>query len=132
MSLLELNLDDAQEPKVVDANEEYKLRIIDCTKDVNKKGNKYILPRFEVVDEPLAKDFTKYLGLPHDEMKAKELNRCKWGLVCFFDAFGVDHSKPVDPEDDLVGQTGWAILGIEDNEAFGEQNYVKKFIAPRA
>jgi len=131
MSLLELNLSDAQEPKVVDANEEYNLRIIDCTKDKNKKGNDYLLPRFEVVDEPLAKDFTKYIGLPHDEETEKQQNRTKWNLRTFFECFGVDHSRPVDPEDDLVGQTGWAILGVEDNEAFGEQNYVKRFIAPK-
>jgi len=129
-SLLDIDVDDAQEPKVVPADEEYELRIIDAKTDTNKDGNPYLLPRFEVVGEPLAKDFTKYLGLPHEEMDAKQLNRAKWALKNYLECFGLPTAGQL-VVGDMVGSTGWGILGVEDNEQYGEQNYVKKFIVKK-
>lgn len=127
-SLLDIDVGDAQEPKVVPADEEYELRIIDAKTDVNKDGNPYLLPRLEVVGEPLAKDFTKYIGLPHEEMDAKQLNRAKWALKNYLECFGLPTSGQL-VVGDMVGSTGWGILGVEDNEQYGEQNFIKKFIA---
>ena len=128
MTLLDIDVTDAQEPKVVPADEEYELRIIDAKTDTNKDGNPYLLPRFEVVGEPLAKDFTKYIGLPHEEMDAKQLHRAKWALKSYLECFGLPTSGQL-VVGDMVGLTGWGILGVEDNEQYGEQNYVKRFIA---
>ena len=129
-SLLDIDVGDAQEPKVVPADEEYELRIIDAKTDINTSGNPYLLPRLEIVGEPLAKDFTKYIGLPHEEMDAKQLNRAKWALKNYLECFGLPTSGQL-VVDDMVGSTGWGILGVEDNEQYGEQNYVKKFIVKR-
>jgi len=129
-SLLDIDVSDAEEPKVVPANEEYKLRILDATSANDKNDEPFLLPRFEVVDEPLSKDFTKFLRLPHDDLNEKQLARAQWGLKLFLTAFELPTKGKVDPED-MKGKTGWAILGIEENEQYGEQNYVKKFIAPK-
>jgi len=129
-SLLDIDVGDAQEPKVVPADEEYELRIIDAKTDTNKDGNPYLLPRLEVVGEPLAKDFTKYIALPHEEMDAKQLNRTKWALKNYLECFGLPTEGKL-VVGDMVGSTGWGILGVEDNEQYGEQNYVKKFIAKK-
>jgi len=129
-SLLDIDVSSAEEPKVVPADEEYKLRILDATIDRDKNDEPYLLPRFEVVDEPLAKDFTKFLRLPHDGLNEKQLARVQWNLKLFLEAFDLPTKGRLDPED-LKGKVGWAILGIEDNEQYGEQNYVKKFIAPK-
>ena len=126
-SLLDIDCDDAQEPTVVAADEEYELRILEAKTDVNKSGNPYLLPRFEVVGEATTKDFTKYLGLPHAEMDAKQLNKAKYGLKNFLECFGMPTSGQLQV-DDMNGLTGWAILGGEDNEGYGEQNYIKKFV----
>ncbi len=128
IDLTDTNLDDAQEPVVVEGDQEYKLRIIDCKVDTNKNGAPYILPRFEIVDEPLSKEFTKYLPLPHNEMTEKKLNTTKLNLKRFFDAVGIDPNGPINTED-LIGLEGWAILGVETDDQYGDQNYIKRFVA---
>jgi len=129
-SLLDIDVTDAPEPKVVPANEEYKLRIIDVTTDRDKNDEPYLFPRFEVVDEPLAKDFTKFLRLPHGELSEKELIRVRSDLRKFLEAFELPNPFKGDPTD-MKGKTGWAILGVGEDEQYGEQNYIKKFIAPK-
>jgi len=131
-SLLDIGegVDGAPEPKAVPADEEYKLRIIAVTHDMDKNQHPYLLPRFDIVDQPLSKDFTKFIGLQHDDMSEKERVRARSSLRVFLECFGLPTSGQLDVED-MVGKTGWAILGLEDNKQYGEQNYVKKFIAPK-
>ena len=74
MSLLDMNLGDAQEPKAVPADEEYKIRILTCRSDNDKNGNPYLLPMFEIPDQPTSKGFTKFLRVPHGDMDAKQMN----------------------------------------------------------
>ena len=130
MSIIDLsndNMDDVQEPIAVDGDQEYKLYIVTCKMDTNKNDMPYILPRLEIIDEPLSREFTKYLPLPHNSMTEKELNKTKLGLKRFFDAFDIDSSAPVDVEE-LAGKEGWAILGVESSEEYGDQNYIKRFV----
>lgn len=128
MSIIDLSDQDVMntpDPIVMDADSEVQLRIIACDHKNNKDGNPYILPRMEVIDEPLAKEVTKYLGLPHPGMDEKQLMRAKNALKHFFNAFDVP--EKFDPED-LVGMEGWAILGVEESDEYGESNYVKRFV----
>ena len=131
-SLLDIGDDiaNAPEPKVVPADEEYKLRIISAVQDIDKNQHPYILPRFDVADQPFSKDFTKFIGLPHSELDEKAMVRARSNLRIFLECFGLPTSGQL-PIDDMIGKTGWAILGIEETEQYGEQNYVKKFIAPK-
>jgi hypothetical protein len=130
MSIVNLagDVNDAVEPIVVAAGEEYKIRIIGCDSKMNKNDEPYMLPRFEVSDEPLAKEFTKYLPLPFQGMDEKKTNNAKLGLKRLFDAFSFEPSGDFDTED-LVGLEGWAILGIEKNDQYGDGNFVKRFVA---
>lgn len=121
---------DAPEPKAVPADEEYKLRIINIRQDLDKNQAPYLLPRFDLDGQPLSKDFTKFIGLPHSELDEKAMVRARSNLRIFLECFGLPTSGQIDTED-MVGKTGWAILGIEETEQYGEQNYVKKFIAPK-
>ena len=127
------SLDGAQAPEVVPENEEYKIRIISVTADTNKNGDPYIIPKFEVSDHPLAKDFTKYLHVPTKDLAnsdRKKFERTRWAMVEFFECFGIDPQRPGD-EESWVGREGWAILGVSEDEQYGEQNYVKKFIGSK-
>ena len=131
MSLLDQNFADAEEPTVVPADEEYKLNIMSVRQDTDKNGAPYFLPTFECVDHPTAKEFTKFYRIPHSDLNPKQLNKAKWAIKNLLLACGMDPSMPFDPEQDLVGKELWAILGVSDDEEYGEQNYVKKLITPK-
>jgi len=126
MVMLDLDVGDAQEPITVAADTEAKLRIVSGKLSQNKD---YLVPRFEIVDEPLAKEFTHPIQLPHGEMSDKELNRAKWNMKVFLDTFELP--SQFSPEDDLPGAEGWAILGLQESDDYGEQNTIKKFLPPK-
>jgi len=130
MGFLEgMNFDDVVEPKAVPEGE-YELRITEVTQDNNKNNEPYIMPRFDIVSEPTAKTVSKYMALPIPTMDEKRLNQTKLNLKRFFEAVGIDASGGIDL-DQLVGETVWAILGLEVDDEYGEQNFVKRFM-PKA
>lgn len=132
MSLLDLtsqDLDDVEEPITLEAGTEAELRIIIVNEGTNKNNDPYFMPVFEIVDEPLAKECSDYFGLPCDSMNEKQLHRAKFKIANFGKAFDIDFSRPIDLED-LIGLTGWGILGVSNSEEYGEQNTVRKYIIP--
>ena len=122
--LSDLDLSDVVEPRVVEADQEYNLRISDVKKGTNKNGGPYLMPRFEIVGEVGAKDVSHYIGLPDSSMDAKKLNNTKYRIKQFLEAFDID---PQTDTESWVGAEGWAVLGIQDNEQYGEQNFIKRF-----
>lgn len=140
MSILEnmVNVDDAQEPKVMDNNSEVKVRILDVKTGTSEKGDlsgmDYLSVRLEVVGEPLAKDFNKFLWVPSKELESidrKKFERARYEMKTFMQAFEIDPARPGDPEDDWAGLEAWAVLGVQESEEYGKQNSVKKFVTPR-
>lgn len=133
MSILDLSKEDFEnvvEPEAAEPGE-YQLRILEVKQGTDKNDNPYIMPRFEIKDQPTSKDFTKFLGLPHADLDEKQLNKCKLNLMKFGAAFGIDFAAGEVDCDDLAGYEGWALLGLDpgtDSE-YGAQNYVKQFIA---
>ena len=136
MGFLDDALDGVTEPTTVPGGCEYRLRIIDVKTDGsygdnlprNKNDAAYLLPRFEIVGEPTTKDFTKYLGVPSPDMDAKKRNNSGYAIKTFLTAFNLDADSLHDPSE-MIGAEGWAILGLEDSAEWGEQNFVKKFVA---
>jgi len=127
-TFLDIDTSDAVEPTVVGPGE-YRLRIIDCTYARNKNGDPYLMPLFEIPDEPTSKPFSHYLGLPVDSMDDKTKNTVKWRLESFQRCFGFS-LKGINISQ-LVGLEGWALLGVKDDPEYGEQNVIKKYIEPR-
>lgn len=123
MAILDMDFTDVVEPHAVPADTEYQLRIIEVKEGKDRNGHEYLMPRFEVLDEVGSKDFTYFLGLPHDEMDAKRLNSCKHKIKKFMEAFEIEN---MDTES-WIGATAWAILGVEETDQYGEQNFIKKF-----
>jgi len=122
-----MNFDDTIEPKAVVAGE-YELKLTEVIQDTNKNGDPYILPKFDIIGEVGSKTVTRYMALPTPSMDAEKLNKTKLGLKRFFEAANVDVSSGIDL-DSLVGLTVWAMLGVEEDEEYGEGNYIKRFIA---
>ena len=132
---LDIDTSDATEPTAVDAGE-YMVSIIGFRKDgeeniirTDKNGGKYIMPMFELPEHVSAKSFSTFIRIPDSStMEGKALEGAKWQLEAFKRAFGV-------PEggfdlNDLIGTQGYALLYKEDTDDYGEQNGIKKFIAP--
>lgn len=131
-TMLDLDIDDAVEPTTVDADEEYRLRITSAHVTKSEKGT-YLIPRMEVKGFPTAKEFTHVLTVPDPDVHSeKDLNRHKWNMSEFFKAFGFNYrGGEFDPSDDLPGLEGDAILGVRDDEQYGEQNFIKKLTVPK-
>ena len=129
LDLTDIDLDDYQELITVKAGEEYKLCITSFIEGTDKRGYSYIMPFFEVENEPTCKEFGDYMPLPDkDLMTEKELNLSKIRLVSFFTAFGIDYSKPIKYSEE-VGRVGWGILGMGKDQQDEPVNKVNKYIA---
>lgn len=131
ISLAGQNVSEETDPIVVEADTEVQLRVVDVGTGVDKNKNPYFMPRFEVVDEPDTKEFTKFFSNPGDHLEAKKDKAAKNAVRKFGESFGFDPDVDLDT-DDLLGLVGWAILGVSDNEEYGDQNYVKRFIESAA
>lgn len=126
IDLTNFDLENAQDPIAMEEGE-YKVMIIECDDPKeNSAGNPYILPRMEIVGEPLAKDFTNYFGLPTTDMEPKELQRAAARLKNFCQCFNLDFEGFDTSE--LAGSEGWVILGKKYDDQYGDQNFIKKFI----
>jgi hypothetical protein len=128
-------LDDARAPEVLDAGSEVKLRIISVkTGKGGDNDDDYISPRFEVVGNEFAQDLNHFLWVPTSDLRnsdKKKFEKAKWQMKEFMEAFGIDPSRPGDPEQDWVGCEGWAILGVKESDEYGKQNTIRKVVTGR-
>lgn len=128
INLAESNLDDYFEPTTVKAGEEYRLRIVNVIQGTDKNGMNYLMPFFEVVEEPYCKEFGDYMPLPDpSNMTPKDLNKAKLRLVSFFRAFDIEYHGDI-PTDELQGKEGWAILGMGKDQDDAPVNKVNRYI----
>lgn len=115
---------------------EHKVRFLGTNCGVDKNGNDYFQARLEVSGEPYTKDFTYFLGLPGQYDEAKQMNAKKMKIKNFCQAFGLNapstiaEFKSLMADGDLVGMEAWAVLTEKDNDEYGMQNEVKKFMRP--
>lgn len=129
MSFLDIDFNDTFEPKAVPPGE-YNLRILRVeTKTSKNTGGEYVSAQMEIINEPEADDVYHIMMLPTPNDDIKKANRRKLALLTFFKAFGITPSPGMDVSE-MEGQTGWAILDIEDDPEFGQRNRIKKFITP--
>jgi len=129
LDLSGVNISDTFERTVKPAGEETELRIVSFLSDVNKNGNRYIMPFFEPTDDACCKEFGDYIELPHEGMSPKEDNNAKLKLQGLSAAFEIDFSSQLDIKNDVVGKTGWAILGVGKDARDGSSvNTIKKYV----
>lgn len=110
---------------------EYQLRFLKGEQKMSKKTNKPMVQlNFDIVGEVEAKDLTHYIMLPTSDMDAKERNRRQLSIRDLKYAFGLSDNDRID-FDSLIGETVWAILAEEENEEYGKQNRIRRFLAKR-
>jgi len=126
---LDIDTSDAVEPTAVEDGE-YKIRITGLRKKDGKiicldsNGNKYFMINFDIPSEPSSKGFSKFFGLPSEDLDAKKNNSNKWELECFKKAFNLTEIN----FNSMIGREGYAILTRTESQEYGAQNNVKKFI----
>lgn len=131
LDLTDVKANEIPDPEPVPADEEYELRIIAVNSGKTKKDDiPYFSPVFEVVGEPNCPEFNKFFFVPtKNKMDQKKFNRSVIALRNFGKAIDVDFfANEIDVDHDLIGASCFAILGIEENEEYGNKNYVKSFV----
>lgn len=125
-------IEQALEQKVLPAGTEVKARIIQVRSGVSDKNDcDWYNVRFDVPAEPLAKEFTCFFWDPVEaksKVEPKQQARNLYQFQQFTKAFNIDLSRPFTWEDDLPGLEGWLILGVRQDDVYGDQNTVRKFV----
>jgi len=129
VDLSSVDLDDVHEETIIPAGTEAKLRIVSFLKDKNKNNEDYIMPFYEVLDDPYCKEFGDYMALPNDSMSPKEQNRSKLRIKTFKDTFDISFSGTLDIKNDIIGKEGWAILGVGKDQDGNEINRIRRYVS---
>jgi len=130
MGLLDINLENAEELKVLADNTEAEVRVTRAEVAENYSDNNLsdLVLTFDVPDEPLVDDIRVWLNIPNDALKEVDVKRhvrAVTRMKQFCAAFDV--SFPTETED-LVGKTGWAIISERVDNTQTLRNGIRKFL----
>lgn len=126
---LGVNLDDIPSQHAVPEGE-YQLILASCEirdQKPEKGTGRFIMATFEVTEDPDAKLITHVMMLPAAADPDRKRNNRLRAIGDFFKCFNIPSQGPVNLAA-YEGNTGWAILSVEDGGEYGEQNRVKRFI----
>jgi len=130
---LEGEIKDAPEPKILPKGSEVKARIVSVRSGVSEKNDcSWYSVVYDVPEDPMVMEFNDFMWeLDREKLTPKQFSRQLHSFKQFASAFGIDYSRPFDWEDDLVGLEGWIIVGAKKSDEYGDQNTVKKYVAPK-
>ena len=131
MSLLDLNLDEREELKILPDNQEAMLRVsrAEVTPNRNDASRNNLALVFDCPEDPLVDDIRVWLPIPNAAIKAEDpkryikmLNR----IAGFLDSVGA-YGNNLDTED-LLGKECWALISEDEGLDDSPQNGVRRFI----
>ncbi len=125
MGILDYNLADVPELEIL-APDEYRLEVIRAETKSDKNGNPGLQLLFKS-DKTNTKLIRHWISLPGDNEDEDQKNDKLRRLIPFINAFSI--VKHVDDED-LIGTSGFCLLGIEESTDYGKQNRINKFVVP--
>lgn len=123
---LDVDVSDAVDEVALPDGTEAQLRCTAASAGVSQAGNPYWMLTYAVADEPYSKDIRYFLQLPQQSDDPKTLNRKKNKIKYWKQAHSIGLGEPISLES-CVGLEAWALLGLEDNGQYGEQNYIKRW-----
>lgn len=127
MPLLDYDLSNVIPPCVVEEGE-CRLRIVGVEEGTSKNtGDPYLRVRLDPFEVVGAKEISHIQMLPGVNSSEKDRNNRLFRLQELMDAIGTTSNDT----DDWVGEEVWAILGVKTDDEYGDQNYVKRFVASR-
>jgi len=130
---LDLNVDDAEEPVIIEDDNEHLIEILKVTfyeADEEEETSARISVFLECPDEEFSKGFDHTLWIPAKGDTKKQRNASKWAIRLFKEAFAL----PVDSTmnfPDWVGQQTWATLGVRKSEGYDDRNKIREFIGQK-
>jgi len=107
---------------------EHKVQILSIEEKTSKAGNQYLNVRLESVDAEMVGDIYHVVMLPRASDDKKQDARTRQRIKDFFAAFDVSGQNT----DDLIGQTGWALVTVENDQNDEPQNKVSRFVVSAA
>ncbi len=127
MSFIEININDAIEPSIVEEGE-YAVRIEDAEVKVAQSGKKYIGLRLSILNEDNVKQVNEVLMLPDAADDESTKNRRLLALKRMCTCFDYEPQGGIDTAE-LIGREGRVFLKIEDSEQYGKSNKVRRYVA---
>mgnify|MGYP000892985633 CR=1 FL=1 len=127
MSFIEININDAIEPSIVEEGE-YAVRIEDAEVKVGQSGKKYIGLRLSILNEDNVKQVNEVLMLPDAADDESTKNRRLLALKRMCTCFDYEPQGGIDTAE-LIGREGRVFLKIEDSEQYGKSNRVRRYVA---
>lgn len=107
---------------------EYNLVCNDASIGRGDSGQRYIMLRLTIPDIMESKGVTEILMHPEDAEDEKQRNMRKLGIKRACEAFGVDFAGGFDVTD-FINKEARAYLSVEDDEQYGRQNNVARWVS---
>jgi hypothetical protein len=133
MSMLNINLSDVPELHHLPAGE-YKLRIEGADlKDTKDATGKYAFIRYTSADDPDAKGISDFIHIPMESDDKTKANNKARRIADLVRGLGLniettDGDALVAALNEAQGKCFWAILNEKDDDTYGTQNTVKKYV----
>ncbi len=133
MGLLDINLNDRAELKLLPDNTEARLAISRVEETPNRKdpSRSNLAVTFTIPSEPLVDDIRIWIPIPTPEQREaypKAHAKAMMRLEEFLNSFRIQ--LPCE-YDDMQGKEGWAIIGEGTDQNGNPQNQVRRFLPPR-
>ena len=130
---MESEIADAKEPTVLPRGSEVLVRIIGVNSGVSDKNDcQWYQPLYEVPDDPMVVEFNDFMWeLDKEKLTDKQYARSLRQFQEFAACFSLDYSRPFSWEDDLIGLTGWLIVGVKKDDEYGDKNTRSKYMVKK-
>lgn len=129
-------LDAIPDQTILDDGSEHVVQIIsakigESKPEAKTAGQSYLMVTYKAEDDPDSAPFNDVFMLPFNGLEKEKFNQRGRALRAFFKCFEFDYTSGWDiftETDQLKGLTGNVIVRVDDNDQYGEQNSVKKYL----
>lgn len=129
-------LDAIPDQVLLENNQEYTLQVVKATigesgEGKKTEGQKYLMVTFKAIDEPDSRPFNDVFMLPFPGLDQDQFNMRGRQLREFLQAAEFDYANGwniLQDTNELVGIEVNAVVRVDDNDEYGEQNAVKRYI----
>lgn len=128
MSFIEIDLTGVEERKAVEAGE-YTLIVRSVEARNSESGHDYLVVRFAIADVPEAKMISHTIFLPSPGYDPERMYESKLQLKRFLDAIGYQPEGSQINLEELQGLRCRAILAVREDDEYGVQNRIRRFVS---